>query len=391
MQSKIISTNEALVTFCASVAQDEFLTIDTEFIRERTYYSQLCLIQVSGEHEFAAIDPMAEGLDLAPFTALLDNPHQLKVFHAGSQDLEIFALLNGRLPTPIYDTQIAAMVCGFGEQIGYESLVRELCGGAKLDKGSRFTDWSRRPLSDRQIAYALDDVIHLRTIYRTLSARIEREGRSAWIAEEMAHMGDINTYQVDVNLAWRRLKVKSRAPEYLNILRTVAAWREKRAMQRDLPRQRVIRDEVLVQLAALAPDSIEDLADLRGGLGSSISKESQQDLVDAILAAKIAPRESFPSAPVREPELTARQHSLVDVLRLLLSQACEEHHVAQKLVAGRDELNKLVMDALPADHPLLNGWRHDVFGKMAVDFLQGKVSLVAEKTKRGYGLTVRHS
>lgn len=389
MQSKIISTNEALIAFCQSVAQDAFLTIDTEFIRERTYYSQLCLIQVSGEHAVAAIDPLAHGLDLAPFTALLDNPAQLKVFHAGSQDLEIFALLNGRLPTPIYDTQIAAMVCGFGEQIGYESLVRELCNGAKLDKGSRFTDWARRPLSDRQIAYALDDVIHLRSIYRTLSERIEREGRSAWIAEEMAQMGNLATYQVDVNLAWRRLKVKSRAPEYLNILRAVAAWREKRAMQRDLPRGRVIRDEVLVQLAALAPDSIEDLADLRGGLGSSISKESQQDLVDTILAAKIAPRDTFPSAPVREPDLTARQHSLVDVLRLLLAQACEEHHVAQKLVAGRDELSKLVMDILPADHPLLHGWRYEVFGKVAQDFLQGKVSLVAEKTKRGYGLVIR--
>ncbi len=387
MQTKIISTTEALIAFCERIKGEEFLTIDTEFIRERTYFPQLCLLQVAGDNDVAAIDPLAEELDMTPFLELMKNPNQMKVFHAGGQDLEIFYRLTGTTPQPLYDTQIAAMVCGFGEQIGYESLVRDLCGG-KLDKGSRFTDWAQRPLTDRQIKYALEDVIYLRDIYRILSKRIKDEGRESWIAEEMREAADPQNYAVDVNEVWKKLKVKSRQPEYLNILRTVAAWRERRAIQRDLPRQRVIRDEILVQLAALAPDSVEDLAELRG-IAGTISRESQEDLVEHILAAKLAPKESFPESPVREPALTARNASLVDVLRLLLAQACEEHHVAQRLVCGRDELNALVLGTMPPDHHLINGWRYDIFGKTAQDLLEGRITLAAEKLKKGYGLAIR--
>lgn len=387
MQSKMITTTEALIEFCENIRGADFLTIDTEFIRERTYFPQLCLLQVASDDHVAAIDPLAEGIDLAPFLELMKNPNQLKVFHAGGQDLEIFYRLTGTTPQPLYDTQIAAMVCGFGEQIGYESLVRDLCGG-KLDKGSRFTDWAKRPLTDRQIKYALEDVIYLRDIYRILSKRIHDEGRDSWIAEEMAEAADPKTYAVDVNEVWKKLKVKSRQPEYLNILRAVAAWREKRAIQRDLPRQRVIRDEILVQLAALAPDSVEDLVELRG-MASAISRESQEDLVACILEAKLAPKDTFPESPVREPSLNARHASLVDVLRLLLAQACEEHHVAQRLVCGRDELNALVLDTLPPEHHLLHGWRYEVFGKTAQDLLQGRITLAADKLKKGYGLVIR--
>lgn len=387
MQSKMITTTEDLVAFCERIKGEAFLTIDTEFIRERTYFPQLCLLQVAGDNDVAAIDPLAEGIDLTPFLELMKNPHQLKVFHAGGQDLEIFHRLMGTLPQPLYDTQIAAMVCGFGEQIGYETLVRELCGG-KLDKGSRFTDWAKRPLTDRQIKYALEDVIYLRDIYRLLSQRIHDEGRDGWIAEEMAEAADPANYAVNVNEVWKKLKVKSRQPEYLNTLRAVAAWREKRAMQRDLPRQRVMRDEVLVQLAALAPDSVEDMVELRG-IGGLMSRESQEDLVEQILAAKCAPKETFPEAPVREPNLTARNASLVDVLRLLLAQAAEESHVAQRLICGRDELNALVLGTLPADHHLLHGWRYEIFGATAMDLLEGRITLAAEKMKKGYGLAIR--
>ncbi len=387
MQSKIITTTEDLIAFCERIKGADFLTIDTEFIRERTYYPQLCLLQVASDDEVAAIDPLAEGMDLAPFLELMKDTSQLKVFHAAGQDLEIFHRLMGTLPQPLYDTQIAAMVCGFGEQIGYETLVRELCDG-KLDKGSRFTDWAKRPLTDRQVKYALEDVIYLRDIYRILSKRIHDEGRDSWIAEEMAEAGDPAGYEIDTNEVWKKLKVKSRQPEYLNVLRTVASWREKRAMQRDLPRQRVIRDEVLVQLAALAPESVEDLVELRGVAGT-ISRESQEDLVEHILAAKLAPKETFPEAPVREPNLSARNASLVDVLRLLLAQAAEENHVAQRLICGRDELNALVLGTLPPEHHLLHGWRYEIFGKTAMDLLEGRITLAAEKLKKGYGLAIR--
>lgn len=387
MQSKMITTTEDLIAFCDAIRNDEFLTIDTEFIRERTYFPQLCLLQVAGDDAIAAIDPLAEGLDLSPFLELMKDTGQMKVFHAGGQDLEIFYRLMGTLPQPLYDTQIAAMVCGFGEQIGYETLVRELCGG-KLDKGSRFTDWAKRPLTDRQIKYALEDVIYLRDIYRILNQRITDEGRESWIAEEMSEAADPASYVVDVNEVWKKLKVKSRQPEYLNILRTVAAWREKRAIQRDLPRQRVMRDEILVQLAALAPDSVEDMIELRGVAGT-MSRESQEELVEQILTAKIAPKDTFPEAPVREPSLSARNASLVDVLRLLLAQACEEHNVAQRLVCGRDELNALVLGTLPPEHHLLHGWRYEVFGHTAMDLLEGRITLAAEKVKKGYGLAIR--
>ncbi len=387
MQEKIITTTDELAAFCERIKDAEFLTIDTEFIRERTYFPQLCLLQVASDDEVAAIDPLAEGMDLAPFLALMSNDKQLKVFHAGGQDLEIFHRLMGTLPQPLYDTQIAAMVCGFGEQIGYETLVRELCGG-KLDKGSRFTDWAKRPLTDRQVKYALEDVIYLRDIYRILSKRIHDEGRDGWIAEEMAEAADPANYAIDANEVWKKLKVKSRQPEYLNILRTVAAWREKRAIQRDLPRQRVMRDEVLVQLAALAPDSVEDLVELRG-IAGTISRESQDDLVEQILAAKLAPKDTFPEAPVREPNLTARNASLVDVLRLLLAQAAEENHVAQRLICGRDELNAMVLGTLPPEHHLLHGWRYEIFGSTAMDLLEGRITLAAEKMKKGYGLAIR--
>jgi ribonuclease D len=389
MQSKMISTTADLIAFCDAVRHEEFLTLDTEFIRERTYYPQLCLIQAAGDNHFVAIDPLAEGLDLTPFLDLLRNPNQLKVFHAGSQDMEIFFQLMGTVPTPLYDTQIAAMVCGFGEQIGYESLVRELCNGAALDKGSRFTDWAKRPLSDRQIKYALEDVTYLRDVYRALRDRIHAGGRDAWIAEEMAEFADPKKYQADPMEAWRRLKFKSRQPEYLNILRTVAAWRERRAQQRDLPRQRVMRDEIVVQLAALAPESVEDLGELRGGLTGQISNEAQAQLVEEIMAAKLAPKETFPHAPKRSPDVSARASSLLDVMRLLLAQACEEHHVASKLVADKEDLTGLILETLPPDHHLLHGWRYEVFGHLAVDLLQGRVSLCAEKTRHGYQLAIR--
>ena len=385
MQTKVITTSEDLAAYCASFGDEKFITVDTEFIRERTYYPQLCLMQVGTSKLAVAIDPLAGGLDMQPLWDAFANPNLLKVFHAAAQDLEIFVRETGKVPTPMYDTQIAAMVCGFGESASYETLVTEVVG-AKLDKASRFTDWARRPLSDRQLVYALDDVIHLRVVYDKLSAQIHEEGRDAWIEEEMLEMGDVAKYKVDPQNMWKRLKVKSRVPEYLQLVRATAAWREEQAQRRDLPRQRVLKDDWVVQVATQAPKSVEELAEVRGITGQ-LGKDAMASLIDYLNAARAEPKENFPKPEERLRQMPAAQEGCLDQMKMLLRQKAEEFHVVPRLVADKEELEMLVRGITTfEDAHISHGWRYDVFGHAAKDLLEGKLSARVVPHKGGYGL-----
>ncbi len=385
MQTKVITTSEGVAEFCATFGDEQFITVDTEFIRERTYFPQLCLLQVATSKEAVAIDPLAEGIDLTPLYDAFANEKLVKVFHAASQDIEIFVHDSGRVPYPLYDTQIAAMVCGYGESISYENLVRDLVG-ASLDKASRFTDWARRPLSDRQLAYALDDVIHLRVIYEKLLQKINAEGRSPWIEQVMAEMADITNYRVDSQNCWKRLKIKTRSSAVLQILRAVAAWREEKAASRNVPRQRILKDEMVVQIATQLPESVEQLLEVRG-LSGQMSRESMEILVERMHTARMAPKESFPQPEEREKPMPAAQEACLDQLKLLLRQKCEDYHVVPRLVASKDELENIVRGKLAfADSHLAHGWRYEIFGAAAKALLDGKLTANVVPHRGGYGL-----
>ena len=268
----VISDTPTLAAFCAELASAGFVTVDTEFMREKTYWPQLCLVQLAGPDEARAIDAQADGIDLAPLFELMNAPGVLKVFHAARQDLEIFHHLSGRLPAPMFDTQVAAMVCGFGDQVGYEALVNKLAN-RKIDKSSRFTDWAHRPLTERQIEYALADVTHLRVVYEKLSRKLGTNGRRGWLEEEMAALNDAEVYEADPRRAWQRLKTRDTKPRFLGILREVAAWRESEAQRRDLPRNRLLREEALVEIAHHAPKTVVE----RAAAGGVVAAEADND------------------------------------------------------------------------------------------------------------------
>ena len=385
METRILTTTEELTAFVATLAEETFITVDTEFIRERTYFPNLCLLQIASSKEAVAVDPLAQGMDLRPLYPVLARPDLVKVFHAASQDVEIFYKLTGAVPTPLYDTQIAGMVCGFGESSSYETLVRELVG-AKLDKASRFTDWARRPLTDRQLVYALDDVIHLRKIYELMQQKIASSGRASWIEEEMRAQFVESRFKIDVNLCWKRLKVKSRDPFYLNMLRAAAGWREEMAMMRNVPRQRILRDDVVLQLAAIAPQSPEELSEVRG-LGNQLSRDWQALLIERLDAARLAPKETFPTPPPRHHGLNPAQDSCMDLMRMLLKQKCDEADVVPRLVAEREDLEALIKgEVTAAESHIMHGWRYEVFGRYAEALLGGKLTATVGATRHGYAL-----
>ena len=373
----VITDSATLAAFCDRMSAESFVTVDTEFMRDRTYWPDLCLVQIAGSEEAAAIDPMADGIDLAPLLTLLANPRVLKVFHAARQDLEIFALLTGgRLPTPIFDSQVAAMVCGFGDSVSYETLAARLAG-ARIDKSSRFTDWSKRPLSERQITYALADVTHLRVVYLKLSKRLQSTGRERWVDEEMAVLTDPATYRLDPESAWMRLKPRSGSPKFLNVLKALAAWRETEAQRRNLPRNRLVRDEALLEIAAQTPKTVAELARSRG-----LSKGTAEGVVGEALLAAVArglaaPPEDAPKLAER-PEVPPGRGPLIDLLKVLLKLKCEAHHVAQKLVATTADLEAIACsDSAPV--AALHGWRRDVFGADALALKQGRLALAAAR------------
>ena len=368
----LITTTGALADFCGRQADTGFVTVDTEFLREKTYWPQLCLIQVAGPGEAVAIDPLADGLDLAPLFDLLANPKVLKVFHAARQDVEIFHHLTGRVPAPLFDTQVAAMVCGFGESASYETLVSKLAG-VRLDKSSRFTDWSLRPLTERQLAYALSDVVHLRPIYEKLHRRLVKSGRTDWLDRELAVLTDPATYTADPETQWKRFKLRSAKPRFRAILRELAAWREREAQARDLPRGRLVRDEALLEIAAHAPTTVDDLARVRG-LGRSFAEGK----LGGDLLAAVARGLAVPDAlcPREETALDAAPGTgpMIDLLRVLLKMKSEDHHVAAKLIASAADLEAIAADD-EAKVPALSGWQREVFGKDALALKHGTLAL----------------
>jgi ribonuclease D len=347
-------------------------------MRERTYWPILCLVQVAGPQEAAAIDSLAPGIDLQPLLALMADSAILKVFHAARQDLEIFCHLSGVVPEPLFDTQVAAMVCGFGDSVSYETLVRKLAGTG-LDKASRFTDWAHRPLTERQIKYALEDVVHLRTVYERMQQRLAKNGRAAWFSEEMAALADATLYRTEPAEAWHRFRLRGRADSrFLGVLRALAAWREAAAQQRDLPRQRIVRDEALLEIASHAPRSIDTLARTRS-LGKGIAEgRLGKEILDAVAAGLADP--DPPPAVTQKAQNPPGLGPLIELLRVLLKQRCEDFEVAQKLVASADDLEAIAADD-QADVPALNGWRREVFGADALALKHGTLALTAGRNR----------
>ncbi|MBK4717522.1 ribonuclease D [Azospirillum sp. YIM DDC1] len=368
----LITTTEDLDAFCRSLAGVDYITVDTEFLREKTYWPQLCLVQVGGPNGAVAIDPLAEGIDLAPLFRVMVDPATLKVFHAARQDVEIFWHLSGQIPHPLFDTQVAAMVCGFGESVGYETLVTKLAG-ARIDKSSRFTDWSHRPLTERQLTYALSDVIHLRPAYEKLKRRLVRSGRAHWLEEEMAVLTDPATYQVDPDSSWLRLKVRTNKPRFMAVLKELAAWREREAQRRDLPRSRVLRDEALLEIAAHAPTSVDDLARTRG-MGRGFAEGRQgADVLACVQKGLDLPESELPRVEPREEPPPGLQ-PIVELLRVLLKMKCEENNVASKLIASAADLEVIAADD-EAQVPAMQGWRRELFGEDALSLKRGRIGL----------------
>jgi ribonuclease D len=368
----VITGTDELAAFCERQARTGFIAVDTEFMRENTFWPKLCLVQLAGPEEAVAVDPLAPGIDLAPLFAVMTDPNVLKVFHSARQDIEIFVHLTGRVPAPLFDTQVAAMVCGFGESVGYDTLAARLAG-ARIDKTSRFTDWSRRPLTDKQIRYALADVVHLRPVYEKLQHRLAESGREPWLEEEMSVLTDPATYTIEPEDAWRRIKTRSTDPRFLGVLREVAAWREREAQKRDLPRGRLLRDDVVLEIAASAPRAPEQLAQVRGISRSMAEGWQGTGILAAVERARALPRDRLPRAEER-PQLPPGVGPVIELLRVLLKMTCEEHGVAQKLVASAGDLERIAAEREP-DVAALRGWRRQVFGDHALALKDGRIAL----------------
>ena len=368
----LITTTAALEALCARLRGEAVVTVDTEFMRERTYWPELCVVQLAGGADVAVVDALAPGIDLAPLGALLADTNVMKVFHAARQDVEIFVLRFGDVPRPMFDTQVAAMVAGFGDQVGYDSLVAATTGG-HIDKAHRFSDWAARPLSSAQINYAAADVTHLRGAYDMLRARLEKDGRLDWVAEEMAVLTDPATYQPDPDSMWERLRPRTNNRRMLAALRAIAAWREREAQKSNIPRGRMLKDEALLEIAASAPDSIDALSRMRGVSRGFAEGRMGAGLLAAIAEARALPDDALPEAPNHRDGPRASP-ALVSLLKVLLAAKCEQHHVAPKLVANSDDLDRIATEEAP-EIPALSGWRRDVFGADALALKAGGVAL----------------
>ena len=378
---KTITKTSELKDFCDRAADEKYITIDTEFLRERTYFSKLCLVQLAipgDENENAVIvDTLVNNLDLSPLYEVFKNPNVVKVFHAARQDLEIFYLDSGIFPYPLFDTQIAAMVCGFGDKIAYETLVRQLAKQT-LDKSSRFTDWSRRPLTDAQKKYALADVTHLRIIYETLSETLLKTNRFKWVDEELKILISPKTYDFDPKNAWRRLKTKSNSRRFLGLAASLAEFREVFAQTKNIPRNRVIKDDALLELASNKPKTIDELSKSRLLLREARKGEIASGLLEAIEKGLNIPDEELPEKKERLDKGILNS-ALSDLLRVLLKSCSESSGVASKLIASAGDLDALA--AGDRSISALNGWRFEVFGKSALELCDGKIGLIAKGTK----------
>ncbi|CDZ37361.1 Ribonuclease D [Neorhizobium galegae bv. officinalis] len=369
----MILTTAALEEACIQLAQSDFITIDTEFLRETTFWPELCLIQMASPTVEVLVDPLAKGLSLKPFFELMANPAVTKVFHAARQDIEIIHHLGNLVPHPIFDTQVAAMVCGFGDSVSYDQLVNRI-KGENLDKSSRFTDWSRRPLSDKQLEYALADVTHLRDVYLFLKDQLEREGRALWLTEEMAVLESPGTYDLHPDDAWARLKSRLRKPTELAVLKFVAAWREREARSRNVPRSRVLKDDAIYEIAQQQPKDVEAMSRLRTIPKGWERSASGTAIIEAVNAALALPKTEMPHAPkhVHVPEGTA---AAVELLKVLLKLISDKQGVAAKIIANIDDLERIAAEGEAADVGALHGWRRDLFGETALKLISGGVAL----------------
>ncbi|HXS07861.1 MAG TPA: ribonuclease D [Rhizomicrobium sp.] len=372
---RIVEDNAALAAFLAEFSSAPYLALDTEFLRDQTYYPKLCLIQIAAPGVEGIIDPLADGLDLKPFYDLLKRPDIVKVLHAARQDIEIFCLQGGVIPDPLFDTQVAAMVCGFGDAASYETLARKLAH-VEIDKSARFTDWSHRPLSKRQLEYALADVTHLRVIYEKLSAQLKKSGRAAWVEEEISALKDPKLYRLEPESAWKRLKPRTTNKKFLAMLAALAAWREREAQARDIPRGRVLKDEALTEIAAHPPENAEGLDRIRAvpkGFGNSRMGRSLMEAVEQGRGAS-PPDGAVAAAPRRKREPSP---AVIDLLKTLLRLKAEEAHVAPRLIANAEDIERLAAyedDAVAA----LHGWRADVFGNDAKALRKGDLAIALE-------------
>lgn len=366
-----IADTATLAALCDRLSKAPYVTVDTEFMRDKTYWPRLCLVQAAGPDDAEVIDPLAPGLDLAPFLRLMADPNVVKVFHAARQDVEIFFHLTGTVPAPLFDTQIAAMVAGFGEQVSYETLVAHFAG-ARIDKSSRFTDWSHRPLSERQLTYALADVTHMRKIYEALRVQLQKNKRESWLDEELATLSDPATYRLEPEEAWQRLKPRGMSPRSLAVLKEISAWREREAQKRDVPRNRIVRDEALTEIAAGRPKTADELARVRALSRAVADGPFGREILAAVVRALALPEKDCPTLPDR-PQLPHGIGPAVELLKVLLKLKSEQQHVAAKLIANVSDLERLA--AGETDLPALHGWRHEVFGADALALIEGRLAL----------------
>lgn len=369
---KLLNDTDSLRQLCVRLANEPFITIDTEFLRETTFWPQLCLVQVAGADEFALIDPLADGLDLSPLFELLADTSTLKVFHAGRQDIEIFHYLTGVIPQSVFDTQIAAMVCGFGDQVGYDQIVRQTVG-ATIDKSNRFTDWSRRPLNDAQLTYAAADVTHLRDVYQHLASILDSKERSGWVAEEMATLLDPATYSVDPDEAWQRLKLRARKPIEFAALKAIAKWREEVAQARDVPRRRIMKDDAIYELAQQRPLSLDALGKLRAVPRGFEKQPYARGLVEALQGVSALSLDDLPKLPKskRNPESTP---AITELLKVALKLVAEREGVAPRIIANADDLESIAIHG-DVEVKAMQGWRRDLFGEMALKIRSGEMAL----------------
>ena len=367
----LITSTEELTSALAEMAGADFVAVDTEFMRETTYYPKLCLVQLCANEKTVCIDPLADGLDLSALYALMQNPDIVKVFHAGRQDLEIFVHLTGSVPQPVYDTQIAAMVCGLGDQVGYDKLVQHYTGKS-IDKSSRFTNWAERPLTDRQLKYAADDVIYLAEIYPRMVAYLNKAARTHWVESELNSLTDESVYLPDPAMIWQRLKFRGGRPDMVNRLAKLAEWREVEAQRRDVPRGRLVRDDTLIDLAGSNPKTAAEFRKIRGFPGGEAGK-LVKPVLNVLKQAAETSKQDYPR--LDRPEKRDRPpQAVIELLRVLLKHVTEEHEVAPRLIASADDLEKLALDD-KADIAALSGWRYEIFGQLALELKQGRLAL----------------
>ena len=373
----LITTSEDLAAVCARLARHPFITVDTEFLRETTFWPKLCVIQLASDDEAVAVDALAEGLDMSPVYELMANEAIVKVFHAARQDIEIVWNLAKMIPAPLFDTQVAAMVCGFGDQVSYGELVQAVCK-IPVDKSSRFTDWSRRPLSEAQITYALADVTHLRDVYRSLRAKLEKTDRTSWLADEMQTLTSVSTYEQHPDNAWERLRNRARKPRDLAVLMEIAAWREREAQSRDVPRSRILKDDIMIEIALAAPRTPDLLGQLRSFPRGMERARSGADILAAVERGLARDPKTLPR--IERERRSNGGGATVELLKVLLRQVSERHGVAAKMIATVDDLEAIAADDR-ARVAAMSGWRRELFGSKALELKHGRLALTVEEGK----------